>query len=148
MHKEVRAHGNGTETMSSYSRDIGACYCLLQQSSNLELLILCTEGPLFHMQHRLEAFCACITKQVGHLERSISLQALTLEVNIWTHLLGAVGYFLIPLALFGTLRTAYPLATTKDVLALMIFFSGVTICFSLSTLCVLYSLPPHPLTRT
>ena len=55
-------------------------------------------------------------------------------VNIWTHLLGALIYSLIPLDSYSTFRQQYPMATFNDYLMLGIFFSGVTVCFVFSTL--------------
>ena len=59
-----------------------------------------------------------------------------LIVNIWTHLLGALIYSLVPLDSYPDFKRRYPKATFDDILMLGIFFSGVTICFAFSTMSV------------
>jgi predicted membrane channel-forming protein YqfA (hemolysin III family) len=57
-----------------------------------------------------------------------------MAVNIWSHLLGACLFFaLIPFAYLGIIPR-YRTAVNGDGLALVIFFSGVVICFVLSTM--------------
>lgn len=64
---------------------------------------------------------------------------LTMTVNIWSHLLGALFYSSIPLQYHSILRSRYSHANTIDILALAIYFLGVTTCFTLSTLYVVPS---------
>lgn len=54
-------------------------------------------------------------------------------LNIWTHLLGALICFLVPLDSYPRFKQHYSTVTFGDVLMLAIFFSGVTICFAFST---------------
>ena len=54
-------------------------------------------------------------------------------VNIWTHLLGAFVYSLVPLYYASELRGRYAAASMIDLLILIIYFFGVTVCFLLST---------------
>lgn len=57
-----------------------------------------------------------------------------MTVNIWTHLLGALIYSLIPLDSYPEFKRQYATATMNDILILGIFFAGVTVCFAFSTL--------------
>ena len=57
-----------------------------------------------------------------------------MTVNIWTHLLGALIYSLIPLDSYPEFKRQYHTATMTDILMLGIFFAGVTFCFTFSTL--------------
>ena len=54
-------------------------------------------------------------------------------INIWTHLLGALFYSLVPLYYYSELRSRYNTATAGDFLALAILFLGISVCFVLST---------------
>lgn len=57
-------------------------------------------------------------------------------VNIWTHLLGALVYSLGPLWFYSEISSRYDPAPRLDITALAIYFAGITVCFSLSTLYV------------
>ena len=54
-------------------------------------------------------------------------------LNIWTHLLGALIYSLIPLDSYPEFKQQYTTASFGDIMMLGIFFSGVTVCFAFST---------------
>lgn len=64
----------------------------------------------------------------------------TITVNIWTHLIGALIYSLIPLDFYAEFKQQYATATSNDLFFLGIFFSGVTVCFAFSTLYVDFSI--------
>jgi predicted membrane channel-forming protein YqfA (hemolysin III family) len=59
---------------------------------------------------------------------------LTIVVNIWTHLLGACLFFALTPFAYIEIIPRYRTAVSGDGLALVIFFSGVVICFVLSTM--------------
>lgn len=67
-------------------------------------------------------------------EKVWTLLIWTTIVNTWTHLLGALIYSLIPLDFYPEFKKQYATATFGDVIMLGIFFSGVTVCFTFSTL--------------
>jgi len=61
----------------------------------------------------------------------------TVTVNIWSHLLGAMSYSMVPLYYFPELKSRYNRAgSTNDVVFLIILFFGVTLCVIFSTLYV------------
>ena len=62
------------------------------------------------------------------------------KVNIWSHLLGSLLFAFLLVYSHLVFSPRYHKATAGDATALAIYFSGVVICFVLSTLCVL--LPP------
>lgn len=54
------------------------------------------------------------------------------SVNIWTHLLGAIGAALSALAFYGYIRPRFDMATSEDVLMFSCFFVGAAGCLSMS----------------
>lgn len=79
--------------------------------------------------------------------RRVSLQTstpspspLTPTVNIFSHLLGALLFFALPLYIFNTeIPPRYTVATVADKLVCSTYFLGVAACFSFSTMQA-----PHP----
>lgn len=57
-------------------------------------------------------------------------------VNIWSHLLGSLLFCVFLLYSYLSFTPRYVHASSTDKLALAIFFSGVIICFLLSTMSV------------
>lgn len=56
-------------------------------------------------------------------------------VNIFTHVIGAVIFLALPLYVFRTeIPPRYKVATTADILVCSIYFLGVGVCFTLSTM--------------
>lgn len=55
-------------------------------------------------------------------------------VNIFSHLFGAILFFLLPFSLYKTLHPRYFSATNNDILVFSAFFSGVALCFTLSVM--------------
>ncbi|KAI0376674.1 hemolysin-III channel protein-like protein Izh2 [Hypomontagnella monticulosa] len=56
-------------------------------------------------------------------------------VNIFTHLVGALVFFVLPLYIFKTeIPPRYKIATTADILVCSTYFLGVAICFTFSTI--------------
>ncbi|OTB18223.1 hypothetical protein K445DRAFT_55233, partial [Daldinia sp. EC12] len=56
-------------------------------------------------------------------------------VNIFTHVVGAVIFLALPLYVFRTeIPPRYKVATTADILVCSIYFLGVGVCFTLSTM--------------
>ncbi|KAI1372805.1 hemolysin-III channel protein-like protein Izh2 [Hypoxylon crocopeplum] len=56
-------------------------------------------------------------------------------VNIFSHIIGAILFLALPIHVFTTeVPPRYRLATTADVLVCSIYFLGVAVCFTLSTL--------------
>ncbi|KAF2718855.1 HlyIII-domain-containing protein [Polychaeton citri CBS 116435] len=53
-------------------------------------------------------------------------------VNIWTHLLGAVGAVATSFWLYRAVKPRYDLATTEDVFAFSCFFIGAVVCLGMS----------------
>jgi adiponectin receptor len=64
------------------------------------------------------------------------------EVNVFSHLIGAAIFFVLPLVIYGKeIPPRYALATTADIVACLIYFLGVAICFLLSAMS---ENPPFP----
>lgn len=57
-------------------------------------------------------------------------------VNIWPHLLGALFYSLIPLYYYPDFRSRYRSAAITDLITLAVYFLGVTVCYTFSSLYV------------
>ncbi|RII10835.1 hypothetical protein CUC08_Gglean006835 [Alternaria sp. MG1] len=53
-------------------------------------------------------------------------------VNIFSHLIGSVLFFALPIPVYYSLQPRYGTATTADVVVFSTFFFGVAICFALS----------------
>jgi adiponectin receptor len=66
----------------------------------------------------------------------------SIEVNIFTHLIGTAIFLVLPLFLYGKeIPPRYALATPADIVVCLTYFLGVAICFCLSAT----SEPPLPL---
>ena len=61
------------------------------------------------------------------------------SVNIWTHLLGAVGFMAVGVFLHGVVAHRYESASKSDILVISCFFTGAFLCLGTSaayhTLC-------------
>ncbi|KAI2602205.1 hemolysin-III channel protein-like protein Izh2 [Hypoxylon sp. NC1633] len=56
-------------------------------------------------------------------------------VNIFSHIFGAIVFFALPSYIFRTeIPSRYKLATTADIIVCSIYFLGVGVCFTLSTI--------------
>ncbi|OAG19845.1 Hly-III related protein [Alternaria alternata] len=53
-------------------------------------------------------------------------------LNIFSHLIGSVLFFALPIPVYYSLQPRYGTATTADVVVFSTFFFGVAICFALS----------------
>ncbi|KAH6851497.1 hemolysin-III related-domain-containing protein [Alternaria rosae] len=53
-------------------------------------------------------------------------------VNIFSHLIGSVLFFALPIPVYYSLQPRYDTAATADVVVFSTFFFGVAICFALS----------------
>lgn len=54
------------------------------------------------------------------------------SVNIWTHLLGAIGAAFSTFAFYGCIRPRFNMATSEDVFMFSCFFIGAAGCLSMS----------------
>jgi adiponectin receptor len=54
------------------------------------------------------------------------------SVNIYSHLLGAVGFSILGIVLYTVIRPRYETATLADILAIGCFFAGAALCLGMS----------------
>ncbi|KAJ5059289.1 putative membrane protein [Bipolaris maydis] len=55
-------------------------------------------------------------------------------VNIFSHVIGSIVFFTLPVPIYCSLQPRYATATTADVVVFSTFFFGVAICFALSAI--------------
>ena len=56
----------------------------------------------------------------------------TVAVNIYSHLIGSILFFMLAFYFYGMVYPRYPDASFADILVFSTFFFGVAICFLLS----------------
>lgn len=70
------------------------------------------------------------------------------SVNIYSHLIGAIGFLFFGTHLYSDLHDRYPLCTQADVFAFAAFLFSAATCFLLSAFCHLISSHSHSMART
>ncbi|EUC31237.1 hypothetical protein COCCADRAFT_38652 [Bipolaris zeicola 26-R-13] len=55
-------------------------------------------------------------------------------VNIFSHIIGSIIFFTLPMPIYWSLQPRYATATTADVVVFSTFFFGVAMCFALSAI--------------
>jgi hypothetical protein len=143
--------------------------CILVIGKNVTCVSQCSS----HTPARLRGHCerpapACLqstTRQVSKIEKcwSIGLPPCSISVNIHSHLIGSIVFFLLALYAYNSVYLRQPNARVADLVVFAAFFFGVATCFLPSALyadldCILvkwlsasvqlsYNLQPQPTCR-
>lgn len=116
----------------SVSKDIGDVAQKVEKSIDNALTILWQELPSWQQDNQY--IHSGYRPASGSFQKSFaSLGYLHNEsVNIYSHLLGAVGFSIIGTVLYTVIKPRYETATSADILAFGCFFAGAALCLGMS----------------
>jgi adiponectin receptor len=102
--------------------------------SNHYLLLRWNDLPSWQQQEDNKFILTGYRPISGSFQKSLgSLQHIHNEiVNIYSHLLGAALFAILPLYVYARARNYYAIIQVGDIIGFTTFFFGVTLCFSLS----------------
>lgn len=87
-----------------------------------------------HCENPAVACSQSITRQVSKIEKywGVRLTLYFISVNIHSHLVGSIVFFLLPFYAYNSVYLRQPNARVADLVVFATFFFGVAICFLLS----------------